>query len=119
MYDKYKGDFFTFLENDNPLYFYCSLKEYLIFWMIHFRSKQCSLLTSLSLKDYCIHSFWSQHTERRAPRCWSVSERDEHLKHSDDRWMSISFFVCFSNQIVEFFLSTQTKLVYFSRNRFF
>ena len=27
MYDKYKGDFFTFLENDTPLYFYCSLKR--------------------------------------------------------------------------------------------
>ena len=28
-----KGNFFTFLENDNPLYFYCSLKrEKIIFW---------------------------------------------------------------------------------------
>ena len=27
MYDKYKSDFFTFLENDNPLYFYCLLKR--------------------------------------------------------------------------------------------
>ena len=27
VHDKYKGDFFTFLENDNPLYFYGSLKR--------------------------------------------------------------------------------------------
>ena len=27
VYDKYKGDFFNILENDNLLYFYCSLKS--------------------------------------------------------------------------------------------
>ena len=45
-----------FLENDNPLYFYCSLKrEKIIFWP----------LPLIPPKDYCIHSFWSQNTEKR------------------------------------------------------
>ena len=45
-----------FLENDNPLYFYCSLKrEKMIFWP----------LPLIPPKDYCIHSFWSQNTEKR------------------------------------------------------
>ena len=65
MYDKYKGDFFTFLENDNPLYFYCSLKrvpnllddipfeQVRDFWPCHL----------FPPKDSYFHSFWSQNTE--------------------------------------------------------
>ena len=65
MYDKYKGDFFTFLENDNAFSLYCLLKrvpnllddipfeQVRDFWPCHL----------FPPKDYYIHSFWSQNTE--------------------------------------------------------
>ena len=90
-----KGDFFTFLENDNPLYFYCSLKrEKIIFWP----------LPLIPPKDYCIHSFWSQNTEKRnntisQMRLRSVFKmRMSILNTATTEQMGygiISFFVCF------------------------
>ena len=106
MYDKYKDNFFTFLENDNPLYFYCSLKrvpnllddtsseQAVVFWP----------LTLIPPKDYCIHSFWSQNTEKRNTtisqmRLRSVFKmRMSILNTATTEQMgygSISFFVCF------------------------
>ena len=92
-----KGDFFTFLENDNPLYFYCSLKrEKIIFWP----------LPLIPPKDYCIHSFWSQNTEKRnntisQMRLRSVFKmRTSILNTATTEQMGygiISFFVCFSS----------------------
>ena len=91
-----------FLENDNPLYFYCSLKrEKIIFWP----------LPLIPPKDYCIHSFWSQNTEKRnnaisQMRLRSVFKmRISILNTATTEQMgygSISFFVCFPlmNQIV-------------------
>ena len=90
-----KGNFFTFLENDNPLYFYCSLKrEKIIFWP----------LPLIPPKDYCIHSFWSQNTEKRnntisQMRLRSVFKmRTSILNTATTEQMGygiISFFVCF------------------------
>ena len=92
-----KGNFFTFLENDNPLYFYCSLKrEKIIFWP----------LPLIPPKDYCIHSFWSQNTEKRnntisQMRLRSVFKmRTSILNTATTEQMGygiISFFVCFSS----------------------
>ena len=91
-----------FLENDNPLYFYCSLKrEKIIFWP----------LPLIPSKDYCIHSFWSQNTEKRNTtisqmRLRSVFKmRISILNTATTEQMGygiISFFVCFPlmNQIV-------------------
>ena len=67
MYDKYKGDFFTFLENDNSLSLYCSLKKENNL-LNDTSSEQAVVFWPLPLippKDYCIHSFWSQNTEKR------------------------------------------------------
>ena len=67
MYDKYKSDFFTFLENDNPLYFYCLLKR-VPNLLDDTSSEQVVDFWFLPLflpKYYCIHSFWSKHTEKR------------------------------------------------------
>ena len=85
-----------FLENDNPLYFYCSLKrEKIIFWP----------LPLIPPKDYCIHSFWSQNTEKRnntisQMRLRSVFKmRISILNTATTEQMGygiISFFVCFS-----------------------
>ena len=90
-----------FLENDNPLYFYCSLKrEKIIFWP----------LPLIPPKDYCIHSLWSQNTEKRNTtishmRLLSVLKmRMSILNTATTEQMgygSISFFVCsLMNQIV-------------------
>ena len=78
-----------FLENDNPLYFYCSLKrEKIIFWP----------LPLIPPKDYCIHSFWSQNTEKRNN---TISQmRTSILYTATTEQMGygiISFFVCFSS----------------------
>ena len=85
-----------FLENDNPLYFYCSLKrEKIIFWP----------LPLIPPKDYCIHSFWSQNTEKRnntisQMRLRSVFKmRISILNTATTEQVGygiISFFVCFS-----------------------
>ena len=92
-----KGDFFTFLENDNPLYFYCSLKrEKIIFWP----------LPLIPPKDYCIHSFWSQNTEKRNNTISQMRLRSVYkmrmsiLNTATTDQMGygiISFFVCFSS----------------------
>ena len=70
MYDKYKGDFFTFLENDNSLSLYCSLKKENNL-LNDTSSEQAVVFWPLPLippKDYCIHSFWSQNTENKNDR---------------------------------------------------
>ena len=93
-----KGNFFTFLENDNPLYFYCSLKrEKIIFWPLPLIPPP---------KDYCIHSFWSQNTEKRnntisQMRLRSVYKMRTSILYTETTeqmgYGIISFFVCFSS----------------------
>ena len=113
VHDKYKGDFFTFLENDNPLYFYGSLKR-VPNLLDDTSSEQAEDFYPLPLippKDYWIHSFWSQNTEKRnnpisQMRLRSVSKmRTSILDTATTEQMGygfISFFVCFPlmNQIV-------------------
>jgi len=91
-----------FLENDNPLYFYCSLKrEKIIFWP----------LPLIPSKDYCIHSFWSQNTEKRNNTISQMRLRSVYKMRTSILYTAtteqmgygiISFFVCFPlmNQIV-------------------
>ena len=91
-----------FLENDNPLYFYCSLKrEKIIFWP----------LPLIPPKDYCIHSFWSQNTEKRNNTISQMRLRSAYKMRTSILYTAtteqmgygiISFFVCFPlmNQIV-------------------
>ena len=92
-----KGDSFTFFENDNPLYFYCSLKrEKIIFWP----------LPLIPPKDYCIHSFWSQNTEKRNNTISQMRLRSVYKMRTSILYTAtteqmgygiISFFVCFSS----------------------
>ena len=109
----YKGDYFIFWENDNALSLYCLLKrvpnllndipfeQVRDFWPCHL----------FPPKDYYIHSFWSQNTEKRnntisQMRLRSVSKmRISILSTATTEQMgygNISFFVCFPliNQIV-------------------
>ena len=100
-----KATSLLFLENNNLLYFYCSLKrEKIIFWP----------LPLIPPKYYCIHSFWSQNTEKRnntisQMRLRSVFKmRTSILNTATTEQMGygiISFFVCFPlmNQIVNLF----------------
>ena len=86
-----------FLENDNPLYFYCSLKrEKIIFWP----------LPLIPPKDYCIHSFWSQNTEKRNNTISQMRLRSVYKMRTSILYTAtteqmgygiISFFVCFSS----------------------
>ena len=67
VYNESKGDSSSFLENDNALSLYCSLKEAPKLLTIHLPSKQETFwpLPLIPPRYYCIHSFWSQHTEKR------------------------------------------------------
>ena len=91
----------------------CSLKrEKIIFWMIYLLSKQQSSdFSPFSSKNYCVHSFWSQNTEKRntaLSQMWLGSVfkmRMSILNTATTEQMgqgSISFFDCFPlmNQIV-------------------
>ena len=102
----YKGDYFIFLKNDNALSLYCLLKrvpnllndipfeQVRDFWPCHL----------FPPKDYYIHSFWSQNTEKRnntisQMRLRSVFKmRISILNTVTTEQMGygiISFFVCF------------------------
>ena len=63
----YKGDYFIFLKNDNALSLYCLLKRVpnLLDDIPFEQARDFCPLPHLPPKDYCIHSFWSQNTEKR------------------------------------------------------
>ena len=67
VYNESKGDSSNFLENNNALSLYCSLKKASKLLTIHLSSKQETFwpLPLIPPRYYCIHSFWSQHTEKR------------------------------------------------------
>ena len=106
VYNESKGDSSNFLENDNALSLYCSLKEAPKLLTIHLPSKQETFwpLPLIPPRYYCIHSFWSQHTEKRnntisQMRLRSVFKMQTSILNTATTeqmgYGIISFFVCF------------------------
>ena len=123
VYNESKGNSSNFLENDNTRPLYCSLKKAPKLLTIHLPSKQETFwpLPLISPRYYCIHSFWSQHTEKRnntisQMRLRSVFKMQTSILNTATTeqmgYGIISFFVCFPqmNQIVIHIYFTESSL---------
>ena len=105
VYNESKGNSSNFLENDNTRPLYCSLKKAPKLLTIHLPSKQEPFwpLPLIPPRYYCIHSFWSQYTEKRNTtisqmRLRSVFKMQTSILNTATTeqmgYGSISFFVC-------------------------